>query len=151
MNFLFQSTQSRASRRGKRLRRQLGMTLIEIMVVVVIIGLISTVVGVALIRNLEDGKVGTARTQVCNLKAALTAYRIKKGRYPTNAEGLKALISSGNLQSKKVPKDPWGREYFYRFPSATNPEEPDVLSYGYDGKEGGTEYNTKDIRCEKDD
>ncbi len=142
--------QEQQKKRRRRRMRQLGMTLIEIMVVVVIIGLISTVVGVALIRNLEEGKVGTARTQVCNLKAALTAYRIKKGRYPTNAEGLQALITSGNLAAKKLPKDPWGHDYFYRFPSPTNPDEPDVLSYGADGKEGGTEYNTKDIRCEQD-
>lgn len=141
--------QEKQQKRRRRMMRQAGMTLIEIMVVVVIIGLISTVVGVALIRNLEEGKVGTARTQVCNLQKALMSYRIKKGRYPTNAEGLNALATAGELTSKTVPKDPWQKDYVYRFPSPTNPDKPDLFSYGADGREGGTEYNTKDIRCEQ--
>ena len=127
------------------------MTLIEIMVVVVILAMIGTVVGVSVIRNFEESKVSTARVQVCNIVNALKTYRVKKGKYPTNGEGLNILIQSGVWGSRQIPKDPWGNEYFYRFPNPSNPDEPDALSFGSDGKEGGTEYNTKDIRCEKAD
>jgi general secretion pathway protein G len=129
---------------------QRGMTLIEIMVVVVIIGLIGTIAGVRLIRYFEESKIEVARSQVCNLQKALQLYRLKNGKYPTNSEGLNALVTSGTWSGRKIPKDPWNGDYFYRNPSATNPDQPDVMSLGSDGKEGGTEYNTKDIRCEKD-
>jgi general secretion pathway protein G len=131
-------------------RAQRGMTLIEIMVVVVIIGLIGTLAGVRLIRYFEESKIEIARSQVCNIEKALQLYRLKKGSYPSNSEGLNALVTSGTWAGRKIPKDPWNFEYFYRNPSLTNPNSPDVLSLGSDGKEGGTEYNTKDIRCEKD-
>ncbi|MCB9638043.1 MAG: type II secretion system major pseudopilin GspG [Myxococcales bacterium] len=133
-----------------RRRSQRGMTLIEIMVVVVIIGLIGTLAGVRLIRYFEESKIEIARTQVCNLQKALQLYRLKKGTYPSNSEGLNALVTSGNWAGRKIPKDPWNGDYFYRNPSLTNPDSPDVMSLGFDGKEGGTDYNTKDIRCEKD-
>ena len=137
-------------RRRRQQARQAGMTLLEIMVVVVIVGLLGTVVGVALIRRLEEGKVGVARTQVCNLAKALGHYRLKKGTYPSNSGGLNSLVSEGIWGKKKIPKDPWNNEYFYRQKSATNPSLPDVFSYGSDGKEGGSSPTAKDIRCEKD-
>lgn len=141
---------TRRQEQRRRLHRQAGMTLLEIMVVVVIVGLLGTVVGVALIRNLEEGKVGVARTQVCNLVKALGHYRVRKGSYPSNSEGLQALVSSGVWGKRKIPKDPWGKEYVYRQRSTTNPDSPDVYSLGADGKDGGTTSTTKDVRCEKD-
>ncbi len=150
MNGWIASLLKKRGEQRRRLNRQAGMTLLEIMVVVVIVGLLGTVVGVALIRNLEEGRVGVARTQVCNLVKALGHYRVRKGNYPSNSEGLQALVSSGIWSKRKMPKDPWGKPYVYRQRSATNPDQPDVYSLGADGKEGGTTSTTKDVRCDKD-
>ena len=140
------AVRDRDQRRNKRRR---GMTLIEIMVVVVIIGLIGSVVTVAVVRQLERAKVETARQQICNLEQALNLYKIQKGNFPTNAEGLQSLVGAGIWGKPKIPRDPWKAEYVYRFPSSTNPDGFDLLSYAADGREGGSSYNTKDIRCQK--
>lgn len=133
----------------RQLRRQAGMTLLEIMVVIILVGLIGTVVGVAVIRQFQRGKIGVARTQVCKLVQAVNQYNIEKNKFPSQSEGLEALKTAGIM--KKVPKDPWGNPYIYKFPGQDDPSRPDVYSYGADGKEGGTTDTDKDVRCEQDD
>lgn len=133
----------------RRMRRQAGMTLLEIMVVIILVGLIGTVVGVTVISQFQKGKVGVARTQVCKLVQAVNQYNIEKNKYPSGSEGLSAVKSAGIM--KKIPKDPWGRQYIYKFPGKDDPTRPDIYSYGADGKEGGTGATDKDIRCEQDD
>jgi len=74
-------------------------------------------------------------------------FDIELGRYPTSAEGLEALTKrpatfpeGGKwrpyLLVDKIPKDPWGRDYFYRFPGLHNPREFDLYSLGPNGKGG---------------
>lgn len=133
----------------RKFRKQSGMTLLEIMVVIILVGLIGTVVGVAVIRQFQRGKVGVAKNQVCNLVQIVNQYNVEKNKYPSQSEGLQALKSSGIM--KRVPKDPWGRPYVYKFPGQDDPSRPDIYSYGADGKEGGTSDTDKDIRCEQDD
>jgi general secretion pathway protein G len=126
------------------------MTLLEIMVVIILIGLVGTIVGVALIRNFQKGRIGIAKTQVCNLKQAVQQYFVQYNKYPSNSEGLEALITSQIWGNKKLPVDPWGNPYAYRFPGQDDPTQPDIYSLGADGKEGGTDELSKDIRCEQD-
>ena len=87
------------------------------------------------------------------IETALKLYRLDNGFYPTQDQGLDALVTRPNLPPepqnyrtggylKKVPKDPWGREFIYRMPGDHG--EYDLLSYGPDGQEGGEEKN-KDI------
>jgi len=136
--------QAERDRRRRRRKQQAGMTLLEIMVVIILVGLLGTVVGVAVIRQFGKGKVGVAKTQVCNLSNAIKQYNLQTGKYPSNSEGLQALITARVWGSKKIPKDPWGKDYVYTLQGNT----PDVYSLGADGREGGTDDTTKDIRCE---
>ena len=125
------------------------MTLLEIMVVIILIGLLGTLVGVALIRNFQKGKVGIAKAQVCKLEEAVNQYFLQFNKYPSSSEGLQALVTSKIWGKKKLPKDPWGRDYVYRYPGTEDPSKPDIFSLGADGKEGGTDELSKDIFCEQ--
>lgn len=143
------TTSEERARRLRKMKHQAGMTLLEIMVVIILVGLLGTVVGVAVIRQFQTGKVGIAKTQVCKLESAVKQYNLQSNKYPSNSEGLQALISARVWGSKKIPKDPWGRDYVYRFPGTDDPTRPDIYSLGADGKEGGTDDTTKDIRCQQ--
>ena len=122
----------------QRRRRTRGMTLIEIMVVITILGLIAAAVGVAVIPKLDEAKVDTARLDIGNIQGALKLYYAKKGNYPDTATGLKALVDSNILET--IPKDPWGNDYMY----LNEGGKPVVISYGSDGTQGG-EGNAADI------
>ena len=112
-------------------RRNRGMTLIEIMVVITILGLIAAAVGVAVIPKLEEAKQDTARLDIRNIQSAMKLYYTKKGNYPDTATGLKALVDTQNLE--RMPTDPWGREYVYMNEGG----KPVITSYGADGNAGG--------------
>lgn len=94
-----------------------GFTLIEIIVVIVVIALLATLVAPNVFRNLSTAKEGTARSQMEMLTAALDAYRLDNGRYPTTQQGLDALWTepvaaprprawNGPYLRKRVPLDP---------------------------------------------
>lgn len=112
-------------------RRRRGMTLIEIMVVITILGLIMAAVGVAVIPKLDEAKQDTARLDIQNINQALKLYYTKKGKYPDTGTGLRALVDTQNLE--KVPQDPWGHEYVYMNEGG----KPVIMSYGADGTQGG--------------
>ncbi len=112
-------------------RRNRGMTLIEIMVVITILGLIAAAVGVAVIPKLDEAKQDTARLDIGNIQNALKLYYTKKGKYPDTATGLRALVETQNLE--RIPVDPWGNEYVYMNEAG----KPVIISYGADGVSGG--------------
>jgi general secretion pathway protein G len=115
-----------------------GMTLIEIMVVVTIIGLIAGLVGVAVMKQLDSAKKMTACNQIKEFEQALELFKLEKNQYPGTEEGLMALVTGKKLKGNSVPKDPWGKEYVYIFPGQHNSDSFDIMSYGADGREGGT-------------
>ena len=88
-------------------QRRDGFTLIEIMAVVLIIGLLTTLVGIAIVPQIDKGRVTTARTQIKNLEAALETYRMDNARFPTTEQGLEALINPPpdvrNYQTGRLP------------------------------------------------
>ena len=131
----------------ERIERRQGFTLIEIMAVVLIIGLLTTLVGIAIIPQIDKGRVTTARTQIKNLEAALETYRMDNARFPTTEQGLHALIEAppdvrnfqtgGYLREKRIPVDPWGNPYQYESPGTHNDHSFDIWSWGADGAAGG--------------
>ena len=134
--------------------RNLGFTLLELLVVLVIIGLLASLVGPKLFGKADAAKVQTAQTQVRMLKGALETMRLDISRFPTDAEGLALLNTApkdeaitarwkGPYLDDAVPPDPWGRPYQYSVPGA-NGQPMAIYSLGADGKRGG-EGNDADL------
>lgn len=126
-----------------RRKSEKGFTLIELIVVLVILGLLAAVVVPNITKHMSQSKVQIAKIQLKELEGALQMFAFDVGRYPTNTEGLEALVSNpGNVEawkgpyvSKAIPMDPWGKAYVYRFPG-THGTEFDLLSLGPAGVEG---------------
>jgi general secretion pathway protein G len=136
--------------RTKRARER-GMTLIEILVVLVLLAVIMSVVAGNYLGRGEKAKADAAKIEIGQIGQTLDLYKLEVGRYPTTQEGLQALISApagvanwnGPYWKKNtVPKDPWGTEYKYTSPASNAPYE--IVSLGADAKEGGEGPN-KDI------
>lgn len=125
-----------------------GVTLIEMLVVVVIIAVFAAVVGPRLLNQGDKARVVAAKQQIENYQLALGQYHLDTGSYPTTEQGLQALrVQPGGVEQwhgpylqKEVANDPWGHPYFYKFPG-DHGDEPDVISYGADGQPGGTDLN----------
>ena len=126
-----------ANQRRRRPRPgQEGLTLIEILVVVTILGLIAGIVGITVANQLEDSKYSTAELQINQFSEALDLYKIKYNRYPNTTEGLNALTSPpGNRKPlmETIPRDPWDQEYVYVSPGTHNQSKFDLMSKGSDG------------------
>ena len=113
-----------------------GLTLIEILVVVAILGLIASVVGVTAGSMFEEAKVDTAKQQIHNFGSALDLYRVKIGKYPNSAEGLPSLTNPPKGKKpllESIPKDPWDADYIYVYPGQRVKGKYDLYSKGPDG------------------
>ncbi len=135
----------------KRSHNQHGMTLIEILVVLVLIGIVMGILGGNFIGRGEKAKADAAKIEIGQIGQALDLYKLETGRYPSSSEGLQALVSApagasnwnGPYWKKSsIPKDPWGNDYRYTSPGQKGAY--DIVSLGADGKEGGDGTN-KDI------
>jgi len=133
----------------KILASERGMTLIEIMVVVTILGLIATIVTVNVLDRLEQAKASATLTQIKNLETALDEFRRDNGFYPATEQGLAALVQkpesgrvphryprNGYLKGGVVPRDSFDCDFVYYSPGLQgNPYE--ITSLGADCQEGG--------------
>ena len=132
----------------RRLTRQAGVTLIEMLVVVTIIALFASIVGPRLFKAADGAKVTAARTQINSFNQALLLYKNSTGNFPSTQQGLVALRTKpsdvtnwdGPYLQADVPLDPWGREFVYKFPGDL-PDEPEIISLGADGQPAGTGIN----------
>jgi general secretion pathway protein G len=115
------------------IRKPQGFTLLELLVVIVIIGLLAGYVAPRYFSQVGRSEIQVAKAQIESFEKALDQYRLDTRRYPTSEEGLQAL---GPYLRKAVPNDPWGRPYVYRTPGSKG--EYEILSYGRDGKAGGS-------------
>jgi general secretion pathway protein G len=125
-----------------------GFTLIEILVVIAVISVLAALVAPNVFRHVGTAKDAAARSQIEMLGAALDAYRLDNGRYPSSEQGLDALWQTpateprplnwrGPYLRKAVPLDPWGHAYVYVSPGEVNVQGFDLLSLGADGQMGG--------------
>lgn len=129
------------------LRTNKGMTLVEIMVVISIIGLVMAMVTVNVMKRFEKAKEQTTKTQIRAIEQALEQYYLDNGNYPSGDQGLRALAEGEYLKGGKVPKDPWKREFVFVVPgSEGNPYE--IISAGPD-KQEGTEDDIKSTNLEE--
>lgn len=118
-----------------------GMTLLEIMIVIAILGMIASVLVVAVVNRLDAAKIKTTKLKINNVKSALEQYKVDFGDYPSQGEGLRALISppEGNppyLKDKTPPKDDFGNELMYFSPARHGSGPFEIISKGPDGQEG---------------
>ncbi len=127
-----------------------GFTLVELMVVIVILGLLATVVVLNVLPQGDRARMEKAKSDIATIEAALDTYKLQNLNYPATSEGLAALLTAPPSADvtryqkggyiKKLPKDPWGRDYLYAMPGTHG--DIDIWSYGADGKEGGEGVNS---------
>nr|WP_306253956.1 type II secretion system major pseudopilin GspG [Parvularcula sp. IMCC14364] len=140
-------------RRELRRNRQRGLTLVEMMVVLVILGLLTTIVVINVLPAADQADIQKARADISSLEVALDQYRLDMKTYPTTAQGLQALVTVPDGVNRaasyrpggyirKLPLDPWGNPYVYQTPGENG--QIDIYSFGADGREGG-EGNDADI------
>jgi general secretion pathway protein G len=126
------------------MRDNVGFTLLELLVVMVIIGLLASFVGPRYFSQVGKSEIKAARAQIDALEKALDQYRLDTGHYPAMDHGLGALTArppnepkwDGPYLRKALPQDPWGNGYVYRIPGQHG--DYDLVSYGKDGQPGGT-------------
>ncbi len=137
-------TPSIAKKRRHR-KSQRGYSLLELLVVLAIMGLLIAIAGPVMIGYFEASKGKTAKIEISNVSTALDMYYLANGSYPTEQQGLKALIERPEgvtswdgpyLNRADGIVDPWDRPYLYKIPGAHG--KYDISSLGADGKEGGT-------------
>ncbi len=139
----------------KRNFNNLGFTLIELMVVIVILGILAGLIVPRIMGRPEEAKRAKAIIQIESLETTLKLYKLDNGSYPSTEQGLQALVEppevgnlprnwreGGYLEKGKIPKDPWKNEYIYLCPGTQG--DYDIISYGADGEPGG-EGKNKDI------
>jgi general secretion pathway protein G len=137
---------------GVKLKRQDGreggFTLIELLVVLAILGMLVALVTPQVLKYLGRAKTDATRIQIENISGALDLFRLDVGRYPTQVEGLQALVegpaglsvwNGPYIKQKGVPADAWGHPFNYKAPGDHG--EFDLYSLGADGAPGGTGEN----------
>ena len=129
---------------------QKGMSILEILIALTLLGLAGTFVAGKVFENLQQGKVQTAQIQMKSIGDRLKEFRRDCGLYPTTDQGLDALITkptggreckryspSGYIDGGKIPVDPWDAEYLYESDGKTY----NITSFGADNTEGGEEFD----------
>lgn len=135
---------------ARMIRRRRGFTLIEILVVVVILATLASAVVWSLRETPDQARIARAKSDVATLESALETFRLAMSRYPTDEEGLQALVTAPDSEDarkwkgpylKRITRDPWDNPYVYEIPGSRNTDGFDVLSYGADGRAGGEGVN----------
>jgi general secretion pathway protein G len=128
----------------KSVNKQQGFTLLELLVVLGIIAMLAGIVGPQVMKHMGAAKIKAAKVQIEDISTALDMYKLDIGNYPSNQQGLIALIEKPTdskqwngpyLRKEKVPVDPWQQEYHYQQPGQHG--KFDLYSYGADDKQGG--------------
>ncbi len=116
-----------------------GMTIIEILIVIALIGTIMTIVITNVMDKAEQAKIDLTKIGMRNVVESIRLYKLDNNRIPTTEEGLQALLekpaSAKNWRKPYAEKDQlndgWGQAYQY---SAVNSQSFQILSLGPDGE-----------------
>lgn len=124
-----------------------GFTLIELMIVIVIMGLLSTIIMPRILSRPEQARRMKARVDIRNIESALALFKTDTGRFPDTSEGLEVLVENPGIKGynpdaylDRVPMDPWHNTYVYLSPGIHS-RDYDLESYAKDGEDGGTDNN----------
>ena len=127
-------------------RQARGFTLMEMMLVLLIIALIIGAVAMNMSAFTGSASTTTTKAKVNSIEAALMAYRMDNMTYPTQAQGIDALVNrpAGEPAPKRWRQyvkpegalDAWGRKLLFRYPGTHNPSGYDISSVGEDGVDG---------------
>jgi general secretion pathway protein G len=129
---------------ARRRRREAGMTLLELLVVITVLGLLTAAVGTVALNYLGRAKTETTQLRINQVESGLDLFRLDMGRYPTDAEGLQALVQApANAEKWQGPylkkaeaiEDAWGNPFLYSSPGQDG--EVDIYSLGADQADGG--------------
>ncbi len=133
-----------------RKKNRKGLTMVELMAVIIILGLLAAMVVTNFMGQTDKARVITTKANLKKLHSAVIQFKMDTNRYPTEEEGLSALIEQpsdvegyepgGYLETTEVPLDAWNNEFAYqRYPESGKPFV--IISYGADGEPGGEEYD----------
>lgn len=141
---------SRSFTRSPSPAAQSGMSLLEIIIVIVLIGAVLTLVGSRVLGGADRGKANIAKSQIQTLAGKVENYQLDTGTLPARLDDL--VTQPGNTSGWLGPyakpaelKDPWGHAIEYRAPGEA--QSFDLVSLGKDGQAGGESYDA-DIRFE---
>jgi len=111
------------TRKNSKKHNRYGFTMIELMAMLIIIGLLMTVVATKVISKIEQARITTTKANLKILHSAINQFKMDTTRYPTEDEGLMALIeqpsdvttweTGGYLETTGIPKDGWDNEFVY--------------------------------------
>ena len=127
------------------MKGNVGFTLIEVMVVVVILGILASIIVPKIMSRPEQARVVKAKQDITAIQSALDLYKLDNGIYPTTEQGLQALVTKPSSSPMprawsmdgylhRIPVDPWGEPYLYQ----KNDNNVRIFSYGPQGKDGNS-------------
>lgn len=131
-----------------------GFTFLEIMIVVMIIGLLSTIAVNNFMARKRKAQVISTKATITSVASAVQSFMVSAGRYPTTGEGIEALFGKPPDVDQNewdgpylddTPVDAWNQELIYRAPGEIN-SEFDIISKGPDKKENTTDDITNETR-----
>jgi general secretion pathway protein G len=122
-------------------RKRAGFTLIELLLVMFILVVLASIAAPIYFGRKKSSEINAAQAQVSMIETALTNYEADVGDFPSETQGLQALVTRpegvdnwNQYLAKGLPNDPWGNPYQYKFPGSHS--KFDVWSFGPDKQDG---------------